>query len=144
YATPQPPGSVVAATYAAAQALGDTNIVAIGWNDVTASISSVVDGAGNAYQPALATYRGNGLSQAIYFASGIHAAAAGANQVTVTFDQPATFVDLRITEYSGVRATSPVDAAMSATGSGTSAAVSVTTTKPADLLFAAGMTSTSF
>ena len=42
-----------------------------------ASITSVIDSAGNVYQPAIATFRGNGLSQAIYYASNIAAAAAG-------------------------------------------------------------------
>ena len=35
YATPQSPQSMVAATYADAQTAGDTNIVAIGWNDTS-------------------------------------------------------------------------------------------------------------
>ena len=74
YATPQTPQSVVAATYVDAETAGDTNIVAIGWNDTTASITSVVDAAGNVYQPAIATFRGNGLSQAIYYAANVAAA----------------------------------------------------------------------
>ncbi len=145
YATPQAPASIVAATYADAETGGDTNIVAIGWNDTTASIVSVVDDAGNAYQPAVATFRGNGLSQAIYYAAGIAAAGPGANQVTVTFDQPAVFVDLRATEYAGLRASAPFDAGTSAFGSGASAATgNVTTSTGSELLFAAGMTSTVF
>jgi len=143
YATPQSPQSSVSATYAGTQTAGDTNIVAIGWNDTTSSIVSVVDGAGNTYQQAIATHRGNGLSQAIYYAASI--AASGGNQVTVTFDQPAVYVDLRITEYSGLRATSPFDAGVSATGNGGTAATGgLVTGSSSELLFAAGMTGAVF
>jgi hypothetical protein len=144
-ATPQSPQTSVAATYPAAQTAGDTNILAIGWNDTAASIVSVVDAAGNAYQPAIATFRGNGMSQAIYYAPSIVAAGAGANQVTVTFSQPAVFVDLRITEYAGLRTTSPFDAGVSATDIGTTATTSTLMTATAsELLFAAGMTGATF
>src|SRR5262245_7930316 len=67
YATPQSPQTTVSATYASAQVASDTNILTIGWNDTTASITSVTDSAGNPYQVAIATARGNGLSQAIYY-----------------------------------------------------------------------------
>jgi chitodextrinase len=139
YATPQSPQAQVSATYAAAQAAGDTNILAIGWNDTTASILSVVDSAGNAYQPAVGTFRGSGLSQAIYVASNVAAVPAGANEVTVTFDQAAVFVDLRITEYSRVRHASPSDGGTSASGSGTNANTGPFAVPAAsELLFARG------
>lgn len=142
YATPQTPQSVVHATYSQAQTAGNANILAIGWNDVTASIVSVVDDAGNVYQPALATFRGNGLSQAIWVAANIAASAPGANEVTVTFDVPAVFVDLRATEYAGLRHGNPFDAGTSSTGSGTSASTgAVNAPAASELLFAAGMTS---
>jgi chitodextrinase len=145
YATPQTPQSLVSATYSAAQTAGDTNILAIGWNDVTASIVSVVDSAGNVYQPALGTYRGSGLSQAIYLAANIAAAPAGTNQVTVTFDEPAVFVDLRITEYARIRHVNPFDGGASANGNGNNASTSsVSVPAASELLFAAGMTSAVF
>jgi hypothetical protein len=123
---------------------GDTNIVAIGWNDTTAAIQSVTDGAGNVYQPAVATYRGNGLSQALYYASSIAAAAAG-NQVSVTFDQPAAFVDLRVAEYVGLSPSGAFDTGASASGSGGSAnSGAVTTSASGELLVAAGMTGAVF
>src|SRR5262249_31405689 len=65
------------------------------------------------------TRRGTGLSQAIYYAPGIAASAAGANQVTVTFDRAAVYVDLRITEYAGLAASNAFDAGVSGSGSGT-------------------------
>ena len=145
YATPQTPQSQVDVVYVNDQTAGDTNILAIGWNDTTASIVSVTDGAGNVYQPAVATFSGNGMSQAIYYAPNIHAAAAGSNQVTVTFNQPAVFVDLRITEYSGLKQTSPFQAGASGTGNGSTASSgSLSTTSSSELLFAAGMTGVSF
>jgi chitodextrinase len=143
FATPQTPQAVVGATYGADQTAGNTNVVAVGWNDVTASIASLVDGAGNVYHPAVATFRGNGLSQAIYYASNIAASAAGSNQVTVTFDQPAVYVDLRIAEYAGIRQTNPFAVGVSASGSGTTASTGTINTS-SSLLFAAGMTSAVF
>ena len=78
-ATPQTNQSQVTVTFNAAQTAGDTNILAIGWNDATSNITSVSDSAGNVYQVAAPTARGTGLSQAIYYAKNIAAAAAGAN-----------------------------------------------------------------
>jgi hypothetical protein len=57
------------------------------------------------------------MSQAIYYATNI----AGANTVTLTFDQPASYVDLRITEYSGLSPTNVFDAGSSDTAIGTGA-----------------------
>jgi chitodextrinase len=143
YAVPQTPQASVGAVFAAAQTAGDTNIVAIGWNDTVASIVSVTDSAGNTYHQGVATSRGSGLSQAIYYASNV--LAASANQVTVTFDQAAVFVDLRVAEYAGIRQTNPVTAGVSAWGSGTLAnSGSLVTSAPSELLFAAGMTSAVF
>jgi chitodextrinase len=145
YATPQTPQSQVAATYLHAQTAGDTNVLAIGWNDTTASITSVVDSAGNAYQAAVSTFRGNGLSQAIWFAPNVVASAAGANVVTVKFNQAAVYVDLRITEYSRLRTTSPFDAGASSSGNGVDARTGfVQAPAASELLFAAGMTSATF
>ena len=75
--TPQTNQSTVTVTYTSAQIAGDTNILAIGWNNTTSNITSVTDSAGNTYQLAVPTARGSGLSQAIYYASNIKAAAAG-------------------------------------------------------------------
>ena len=85
-ATPQTNQSSVTVAYTSAQVAGDTNILAIGWNNATSNITSVTDSAGNTYQLAVPTARGAGLSQAIYYAKNIKAAAAGTNTVTVTFN----------------------------------------------------------
>ena len=85
------------------------------------------------------------LSQSIYFARNIAAAAAGTNTVTVKFNTPATYPDIRILEDAGLDINSPLD--VSAAGSGSSATASSgsasTTTYANDLLFAADMIYTS-
>jgi hypothetical protein len=144
-ATPQSNQSQVSVTYANAQAAGDTNILAIGWNDATSNITAVTDLAGNTYQVAVPTARGNGLSQAIYYAKNIKAAAAGANTVTVIFSAAAPFVDIRATEYTGLDQASPFDVGHSASGtSATANSGSVTTTVGRELIFGAGMTTGGF
>ena len=88
-ATPQANQSRVSVTYAKAQVAGDTDILAIGWQNATSDITSIIDSTGNTYHP-VATARGNGLSQAIYYARNIKA--AGANTVTVTFNTATPFI----------------------------------------------------
>jgi uncharacterized protein DUF4038/collagenase-like protein with putative collagen-binding domain len=142
YATPQSPQLQVSVTYTKAQTNGNANIVAIGWNDDTNNISAVSDSAGNIYRMAVPTFRGNGMSQAIYHAPNIK---AGSNTVTVLFDHPAVYVDLRVTEYFGLSQSNAFDAGASATGIGASASSGpVSTSATNELLFGAGMTATTF
>jgi len=144
-ATPQTNQSQVSVAYTGAQVVGDTNIIAIGWSDITSNITSVTDSAGNVYQLAVPTARGANLSQAIYYAKNIKAAAPGTNTVTVTFNAPAPYVDVRITEYSGLDPVNPFDVGATASGnSGTANSGSVTTTAPRELVFGAGMTMGTF
>src|SRR5262245_3557516 len=142
FTCPQTPQDQVAVDYDSAQTAGNLNILAIGWNDQGASITSVTDSAGNTYQVAVPTFRGGGLSQAIYYATKI---LSGANTVTVRFDIPAKYVDLRVTEYSGLSQDHPFDAGASAAGTGALAdSGPVTTGQANELLFAAGMTGSGF
>ena len=120
-ATPQTNQSSVGVTYSGAQTAGNTNIVAIGWNNATSNITSVTDSAGNTYQVAVPTARGSGVSQAIYYATNIKAAAAGTNTVTATFNTATPYVDVRALEYSGLAAVNPFDVGASASGTGTAA-----------------------
>jgi hypothetical protein len=144
-AVPQTSQSTVSLTYASAQHAGDTNILAIGWNDTTASISTVTDSAGNTYQVAAPLTRGSGLSQAIYYAKNIAAAPANGNTVTITFSQAAAYVDVRALEYSGLDPTSPFDATASAAGTAATADSGTATTHAAnELLVGAGMTAGNF
>ena len=124
---------------------GDTNILAIGWNNATSNITSVTDSAGNTYQLAVPTARGNGVSQAIYYASNIKAAAAGTNTVTATFNTATRYVDVRALEYSGLDPVNPFDVGTSASGTGASAnSGTVTTTAANALIFGAGITTGGF
>ena len=143
YATPQEAQYSVSVTFAAAQAAGDLNVVAVGWNDTTAVVSSVTDTNGNTYTLAVGPTAGAGVSQSIYYANNITAAGAGANTVIVTFSVPASYPDIRILEYSGADPNSPVDVTAASTGTSTSnSSGPATTTNPTDLIFGAGMVST--
>ncbi|HEY8088459.1 MAG TPA: hypothetical protein VIF09_11455, partial [Polyangiaceae bacterium] len=121
----------------------DLLVVAIGWNDTTSTVATVTDTAGDAFALAIGPTRlGADLSQAIYYARDVHAAAAGADTVTVTFVQAANVPDLRVLEYSGLDTAAPLDATASGTGTSTGPATTtaVTTTTARELLFVAGMT----
>jgi glucose/arabinose dehydrogenase len=144
-ATPQTAQSTVTLPYAGAQTAGNTNIIAVGWNDATSTITSVTDSAGNIYEIAAPTARGTGLSQAIYYAKNIKAAGAGANTVTVRFGSAVPFADVRITEYRGLDPLNPFDVTASGAGTGTTATSGSATTRAAnELLFGAGMTTGAF
>ncbi|HSX16948.1 MAG TPA: hypothetical protein VLH86_02500 [Patescibacteria group bacterium] len=134
-ATPQSSPTSVAATYAA-QTAGNTNVVAIGWDSTTTTISSVVDTAGNTYQMAAPTTRGTGNSQAMYYAKNI---TGGTPTVTVTFSAASSFPDLRIMEYSGLDAANPLDTSVSWTGiNNPSDSGTLNTNYPTELIVAAG------
>jgi len=142
YATPQTSQSQVSVAYPFAQIQGDANILAIGWNDTSASISAVSDSAGNAYQVAVPTYRSNGLSQAIYYAANVR---GGTNTVTAQFNQNAAFVDFRAAEFYGLSQSNVFAGGGSAGGIGTSAnSGPVTITSTNELIIGAGMTSDAF
>ena len=144
-AVPQTNQSSVPVTYTSAQTAGNTNILAIGWNNATSNITSVTDSAGNTYQLAVPTARGAGLSQAIYYAKNIKAAAAGTNTVTVTFNTATPYVDIRALEYSGLDPVNPFEMGTSASGtSATANSGTVTTTTANALIFGAGMTTGGF
>jgi outer membrane protein assembly factor BamB len=144
-ATPQTNQSAVTVPFLQAQGAGDLNVVAVGLNDATSTITSVTDSAGNVYQLAAPMTRGSGLSQAIYYAKNIKAATAGSNVVTVQFPNAVPYVDLRVAEYSGLDTVSPFDTTASGAGSGATAnSGNLTTSAATELIFGAGMTSGGF
>jgi len=141
-ATPVNNSSPVAVAYPVAQTAGNLNIVVVGWNDTTATVSSVVDSRGNTYTLAVGPTSGTALRQSIYYAKNI---AGGSNTVTVTFSQAAFFPDVRVLEYSGLDPTAPLDVTAGAAGTSTSAnSGSATTTSANELIFGAGTTGGSF
>ena len=135
---PQTPQTYVPVVYAEAQIAGDLNVVIVGWNDTTASVTWVLDESGNNYQRAVGPTRSaDATSQSIYFAANIAAASAGGNAVTVQFDTPAVFPDIRILEYAGIDRMSPFDHAIGNSGDSTiSSSGTLTTTRATDLLVA--------
>jgi glucose/arabinose dehydrogenase/PKD repeat protein len=145
-ATPQTAMSTVNTTYTKAQVASDLNAVVIGWSDATGNVTSVTDSAGNSYQLAAATTRGNGVSQAVYYAKNIAAGGAGANTVKVNFDQAVSYPDIRILEYGGLDRTSPLDVTRSAAGSGSTASSGFgpMTTFATELILGAGTTTGTF
>jgi hypothetical protein len=120
------------------------NVVVIGWNDSTAAVSGVTDTLGNQYtQALLPAVQAGTASQVIYYAKNIAAAAAGANQVRVTFSVAAAFPDIRILEYGGIDTVSPLDVAVGAQGNSTSSSSGpVTTTNANDLIIGANLVQT--
>jgi fibronectin type 3 domain-containing protein len=144
YATPQSPSSVVNLTFTAAQAAGDLNVVVVGWNDSSATVSSVADSRGNQYVLAVGpTIQAPVATASVYYAKNITAASAGANTVSVTFTSGAKSPDIRILEYSGADPSNPVDVTAASTGtSGTSSSGAVTTTNATDLIFGANLVQT--
>jgi glucose/arabinose dehydrogenase len=144
-ATPQTARSTVSTIFTSAQVVGDLNAVVIGWSDASGNVASVTDSAGNSYQVAAPTTRGNSVTQAVYYAKNVAAAAAGANTVTVTFDKAVNYPDIRILEYRGLDRTSPLDVSKSAAGSGSTASSGAATTAFAtELILGAGTTTGTF
>ena len=138
YKTVNPSGSSMTVAYPAAQTAGNLNVVAVGWNDTSAAVSSVTDSRGNSYTPAVGPTAGTALTQTIYYAKNI---AGGSNTVTVTFNKAASYPDVRVLEYSGADPTSPLDVTAAAVGnSGTGNSGSAATTTANELIFGAGMT----
>jgi outer membrane protein assembly factor BamB len=140
-ATPQTSQSTVTVPYTKAQSAGDLNVVAIGFFNATSTITSVTDSAGNVYQLAAPLKTGTGMSQAIYYAKNVNAAAAGANVVTVQFSNAVPFADVRVAEYAGIDPVAPLDTSASAAGSGnTASSGNLTTSAANELIFGAGYT----
>ena len=144
FATPQSSPTSVTVPYKAAQTAGNLNVVVVGWNDATTSVSTVRDTSGSTYSLAIGpTRQSGGVSQSIYYAPNIAAAAAGVNKVTVTFSTGAAFPDVRVLEYGNVARTSPLDAATGATGnSATSSSGALSVPTAYDLLVGANTVQT--
>ena len=137
-ATPAPSSASVSVPYGIAQVPGNLNVVIVGWSDTTASVTSVTDTAGNIYTLAIGPTVGQGVQQAIFYASNI---VGGGNTVTVNFNQAAVFPDVRVLEYHGV---STLDTASGAVGNGTAASSgTATTTGTFDVIVGANTVTTS-
>jgi hypothetical protein len=144
YAAPQTPQNTVAVRYLGAQAAGDLNVVIVGWNGSAGGITAVSDTKGNSYQWAVGpTQLSGALSQSIYYAKNIGAAAPGANLLTVQFSQAEPYADVRVLEYSGIDPINPLDVMSSSGGYGAlSYTYLVGTTNATDLLVGANTVQT--
>src|SRR5450631_4052735 len=141
----------VAVPFTASQTAGDLNVVVVGWYDISNTIASVQDSNGNEYALAAGTTSTPlpapgatqaGVSQSIYYAKNIK---AGANTVTVAFNEKTAIQSIRIIEYSGLDLTNPLDTSAGSSGSSNPAdSGSVTTNSAHDLLVVAGTITTSF
>jgi IPT/TIG domain len=140
----------------APQTAGDLNLVVVGWNDISSTIASVTDTAGNTYVLAAGTVStplptGNnanpaGVSQAIYYAKNI---VGGANTVIVTFNSATAAQDIRILEYGtaggGFDLVAPLDTSIGASATAGPASSGPATTNSAnDLIFGAGTITSGF
>jgi IPT/TIG domain len=133
----------VSVTYGAAETVGNLNVVVVGWVDTSSSVTSVVDDNTNTYVLA-GTTSGNGVTQAIYYARSIVLPNNNTPTITVTFNQPAAFPDVRILEYSGFSATAPLDNWAGASGLSTSADSGAAVTNTSSLILGAGTTGVHF
>ena len=138
YAAPQTPQIMVIVPYTAKQNAGDLNVAVLGWGDPRAKVKSVKDSVGNPYELAIGPMTMGSVSQSIYYAKNIKAAAAGTNALTVVFTAAATYPDIRILEYSGIDPTYAWDASVQTSGTSTSSVSgTLRTTGSLDLLVAA-------
>jgi hypothetical protein len=129
--------TTVPVTMPSVQTAGNLNVVIIGWNDSTTTVSSVTDTEGNTYTIAAPALQGTGLSQVIYFAKNIAGEAASPNQVTVTFSAAAPAPDVRVLEYKGLDIANPFDVTAGAVGTSNLAdSGACTTTTPVELIVA--------
>ncbi len=144
FAVPHPSATTITIPFSAPQNAGDLNVVAVGWNDSAAQISSVTDSAGNAYTLAVGPTVQVGIAtQSIYYAKNIASAVANANVVSVTFNTAANAPDIRIAEYSNVDPVNALDASAAAQGSSVlSSSGAVTTTSANDLIVGVNLVQT--
>jgi hypothetical protein len=120
------------------QGSGDLNVVVVGCDDTTATVSTVTDSSGNVYQLAIGpTVVSGTASQAIYYAPNLEGASVDGNKREVTFTPAAQYPDVRFLEYRGIDTNSPLDVSVGTSGGSTSASSgSVTTTYANDLVIA--------
>src|SRR6202022_1376838 len=65
-ATPQTPQTTVTVALSQSQKVGNLNVVIVGWNDTSRSVSSVADSLGNSYYLAVGATTGSGISETLY------------------------------------------------------------------------------
>jgi hypothetical protein len=139
FATATSARSTMTVKFPSGQKAGNLNVVIIGWNDTVASVS---DSAGNVYQRAVGPTRSwRSVSQSIYYAKSV---VGGASTVTVRFSRSAASADVRVLEYQGLDAVSPLSTTAIGAGRGTTSSTSsVSTSAPTSLLVVGTVATTS-
>ncbi|HVH70867.1 MAG TPA: IPT/TIG domain-containing protein, partial [Candidatus Dormibacteraeota bacterium] len=129
------------ATFSEATTSGNAIIVGLTYGNVDPTISAS-DSEGNTYALAIKTYHpGQRQGCAILYATNIREGAR--TDVTVSFSSPVAYLALSIHEYSGILASSALDATAGATGNGSSLSSGFgTTTANGDLIFGCGVEDT--
>jgi hypothetical protein len=138
-ATPSGFATSASATFPRGQAALDLNVVVVSWGDATTAVKQVTDTAGNAYALAVGPTQIVGVSQSIYYASGI--AGAERNTVLVDFALPVGRADVRAVQYAGFDPGAPLDGVAENSGNGSAATSGPATTAwPSELVVGAGST----
>ena len=134
FAVPQQ-GAQVTATFAKAQTAGDLNVVAIGWNDATAHITSVTVSVGNPYTLAVGPDRAKRNGDPGHLLRQNIAPRRQTATPSPWFLTPRPHcARIRVRQYSRIDPTNPVDVVAAAQGTGTlSNSGSATTTNANDL-----------
>lgn len=125
------------------QQSGDLNLLVIGWDSSTGSVSGVTDSSGNSYsQFASCDEQALSMSQDVWYANGIAAATSPLNSVTVAFSGGGvTNPDVRILEYRGLAASTPADICALASGTSANPTASITTVNATDQVVASAFPS---
>jgi len=122
--------------YKYAQSAGNLNVVVVQTANTSATIPSVSDSDGNAYQLAIGPTTSAGSEQWMYYAPIIKASNSngkGSNSVSVTFSGQVSQADMTLYELAGVDALANT---VSSSGNGITAATGNITTKIPEILVA--------
>jgi hypothetical protein len=121
--------------YPLPQHAGDLDVVIVTWGPTTTHVASVTDTLGDTFTRISSAFSTGAHMQAFYYAPAV---AAGANTVTVQFDATADASELRIAEYAGIVAATPVEHYTFSNGTGQAMSETlIATTNAHDLLVAA-------
>ena len=120
-------------SFPAKTAAGDLILVAFDY-DTNSTPSSVTDSQGNVFTAVGSQLTSpGGARSVVYFANNIK---GGADTVMVNLSANSSWIELYLTEYSGVNQTNPVDAQAGASGNaGPVSSGNVTTTASGDMIY---------
>ncbi len=130
------PTSSLGLTLGNAQSAGDFLVVGVNYDSSGClSVKSITDTAGDKFTAIVAPDSAVGaLTLETWGASNIAAAAAGDNRITITFAGSCTAQNMKVTEYTGVDPSAPVDAFVSKNGAlSASPTATIATMHPATL-----------